>query len=126
MQIAYPSILLSLIVLIPCAFMSFTTPTHDAAWRCSIMSTCCQRPKGKSAPLAVLLTTNDTGRARRSCLRSCDQSFQLASALPSDKVCCGVKNGRVDASVKRTATYDLGVRDPAEGKPSEFAASSSL
>src|SRR3979490_2972959 len=28
-----PSTLLSLIVLIPCAFMSFTTPTHDAAWR---------------------------------------------------------------------------------------------
>src|SRR6202051_3786082 len=54
--------------------MSFTTPTHDAAWRCSIMSTCCQGPKGKSAPLGVLLTTNDTGRARRSRLRDCDAS----------------------------------------------------
>jgi len=35
------------------------------------MSTCYQGPKGKSAPLSVLLTTYDTGRARRSRFRDC-------------------------------------------------------
>src|SRR6266851_957199 len=56
------------------ALISFTTPTYDAAWRRAIMSTCCQDPKGKSAPLGVSPTTNDKGRAWRSRLRDSDAS----------------------------------------------------
>ena len=78
-----PSILLSLIVLIPCASMSFTPPVHDVAWRCSIMCTCCHGPEGKSGPLGVLFATNDIGRGRRSRLPRCVRQSRWRAPCPA-------------------------------------------